>query len=115
MKLIPIAAIAAITLSACAPQPGNVEAAYVSPDNYRGKSCATLIHERNEVVREVNSLTSRQQKAADADAALVGVGVLLLWPVLLAPLATPAHANALADAKGRYDALTARMGQAGCA
>ncbi len=115
MKLIIIPTIiAAVTLSACAPQPQNVEATYVSPDQYRGKSCASLNSELNVVIDNVNALAAQQKQDALNDVAMMTGAAILFWPAMIVAPLTPDHADDLAAAKGRYDAITTRMDKAGC-
>ncbi|WP_428928316.1 hypothetical protein [Marinibacterium sp. SX1] len=114
MKKLAILPLCGI-LSACAEQPSNVEAAYVSSNAFRDRSCHQLMAERNDIVREVNDLTQQQKKAADSDAMLMGVGLVLFWPAVLAVGMTNDKSNALAGAKGNYNAITRQMTQMGCA
>lgn len=106
---------AAVTLSACAQSPNQVEASYVSPSTYAGRSCNTLMAERNEIVSRVNVLTKEQQTAATTDAVATGVALVIFWPAAIALAATKDNATALAAAKGNYDAITKQMQKQGCA
>ena len=101
-------------LSGCAQPPGQVEASYVSPSTYEGRSCQQLLSERNEIVSSVNALTEEQSKAATTDAVATGVALLVFWPAAIALAATKDNATALSAAKGNYDAITARMTQKNC-
>jgi len=70
--------------------------------------------ERNEIVRNVNSLTEDQNKAATDDAVITGIALVLFWPAAIALAATKDKASALSVAKGNYDAITSTMEQKGC-
>ncbi|HBS49826.1 MAG TPA: hypothetical protein DEA05_06925 [Rhodobacteraceae bacterium] len=101
-------------MTACAPAPDQVEASYVSPSTYAGRSCAQLMAERNEIVSRVNALNQQQKDAATTDAVATGVALVLFWPAAFALAATKDNATALSAAKGNYDAVTAQMRQQNC-
>lgn len=113
MKKIAILPILGM-LAACAEQPSKIEASYVSSNAFRGQSCGDLMAERNQIVLEVNELTAQQKKAADTDAAMMGVGLILFWPAVLAVGMTDDKSEALAAAKGNYNAVTRQMAESGC-
>jgi len=113
--LVKISAITALTLaSACAPTPENVSASYVSQSTFNGSSCGNLTNQRNEIVREVNVLNGLQRQNANADAAAMGIGMLLFWPALFVVAANGDHQTELASAKGRFNAITGKMQAQGC-
>jgi len=103
-----------LVAAGCAQSAKNVEAAYVSPSAFSGRSCNSLMIERNEIVRNVNSLTEDQNKAATDDAVITGIALVLFWPAAIALAATKDKASALSVAKGNYDAITSTMEQKGC-
>lgn len=70
--------------------------------------------QRNAVVHEVNRLTKQQKTAADTDAAMVGVSLVLFWPAAFALLLTEDESAELAQKKGEYEAITRRMEARGC-
>lgn len=96
-------------LAACAESPNQIEAAYVSPSAFQGRSCNALMIERNDIVQSVNHLTAKQKEAATTDAVAMGVGLFLFWPAILAVGLTDDNAAELAVAKGNYDAITTQM------
>ena len=112
-KLVPILGLVSF-VAACAQQPDKVQPTYISSSNYTGKSCNQLMEERNQVVSRVNALTKKQKTAANTDAALVGVTMVLFWPAAFAMLLTEDESNSLAEAKGEYEAITKRMSDRGC-
>lgn len=116
MKMYKLASMLGLVaiLAACAQQPNKVEATYISPSQYGGKSCKQLLAQRNEIVSRVNLLTKKQKKAADTDAALVGVTMVLFWPAAFAMLLTEDENQALSMAKGEFDAITTQMEKRGC-
>jgi hypothetical protein len=108
-----LATTAALSLAACAERPSAVAPAYVSPLEYSGISCTDLQREAARVSSALAQVTGQQQNAADADAAMMGVGMLILWPVLLA-VPGGDHADELARLKGEADAINAAALRMGC-
>ena len=81
MKLAITAAIAATAILAnCATAPEQVTASYVAPDKHRGKSCEQLNYEANQVHQYLSAATNRQAQAANSDAAMTAVALVLFWP-----------------------------------
>ncbi len=66
----------------CATQPDKIAAIYVSPVQYQSYSCNQIELEMERVSRRANVLQASLKKTADADAAQMGVGLLLFWPTL---------------------------------
>ncbi len=114
-KIPALVAVAALTVGACTKGPDKIEATYVSPSTFDGRSCSKLMSERNAIVSRLNSLTEQQQSAARTDAVATGVALVLFWPAAFALGATKDNATALSSAKGNYDAITTKMQQQGCA
>ena len=66
----------------CASNPNKIEAAYVSPLKYQNYDCDQIGLEQSHVERRTNDLYHSLKKEADADAAQMGVGLILFWPTL---------------------------------
>ncbi len=115
MKMAAISLIASISVAGCAQHSNQIEASYVSPSTYAGRSCNQLMAERNDIVTTVNELSAAQDKSATEDAVLTGVALLVFWPAAIALAATKDNATAVSAAKGNYDAITAQMKSKGCA
>lgn len=98
------ASLALTALAACAQQPESIAASYVSPTAYAGLSCADLDAELATVDAERQSVAQQQTDAATRDAVVMGVGLVLFWPVLPL-LAIPDHDEDLARLKGETAAL----------
>lgn len=113
-QLIGVLLSGATLLSACAEDPKNVSASYVSPSAYQGKSCSQLTQERARIVSEVNTLTAAQKKAATNDAVATGVALVLFWPAIFALALTDDEAVALSAAKGNYEAIETQMRSKRC-
>lgn len=114
MKYLMFPLIASISLAGCAQHSNKIEASYVSPNAFSGRSCSQLTNERNQIVHKVNQLSVDQNKSATNDAVLTGVALLVFWPAAIALAATKDNATAVSAAKGNYDAVTARMVSQGC-
>lgn len=114
MKLVTLSLIASVTLAGCAQHSNQIEASYVSPNAYAGRSCNQLMAERNEIVRQVNELTAAQNKSATDDAVLTGIALLVFWPAAIALAVTKDNATAVSAAKGNYDAITTQMTSKDC-
>lgn len=112
--LTPLVA-ASLLASGCAQSAKQIEASYVSPGVYSGRSCNQLMAERNDIARKVNGLVVEQDKAATNDAVLTGVALLVFWPAAIGLAVTKDNATALSAAKGNYDAITEKMASQGCA
>jgi len=97
--------VSAAHVAACAASPDSIEARYVSPTTYQNWSCEQLYDEKLRVESEVRRVAGLQKENADADAALMGVGLLLFWPALFGLAATKDRADELGRLKGEYEAL----------
>ena len=96
---------AAVLLSGCATASSGIATTYVSPLQFQGYDCQQIAGEMQRVSVPVNQLAGRLDKAAENDKALVGVGVLLFWPVLFALGGTKEQEAEYARLRGEYDAL----------
>lgn len=101
----------------CATRPENVAAHYVSGGRYDTYDCKKIVVEAEEVDARVRQLTGTLESKANTDAALVGVGLLLFWPALLALPATggKAEEQELGRLKGEAEALQRSYKQKECA
>ena len=88
-------------------RPENVTAQYVSSGRYDAYDCRRLVREADEVDARVRTLTGTLETKANTDAALVGVGMILFWPALLALPATggKAEEQELGRLKGEAQAI----------
>jgi len=73
-----------VFLTACASSPDKMTAVDVSPYTYQNYDCDQLAAEGDRVQRKVETLYAQLKKEASADAWQMGVGLVLLWPVLFA-------------------------------
>ena len=115
-RKIATALVAAMLVSGCATQPSNVTAAYVSAMKYEGQDCRRLAREAEDIDVRLRQVTGTLQTKANTDAVLVGVGLLLFWPALLALPATGGKAEEaeLARLKGEAEAVLRAMKERNC-
>ena len=113
MKTLPLIAAAALTLSACAPAPGDIAAAYVSPTAFAGRTCASLANDATALNARLAAATGQQQAAADSDAMMMGIGMLILWPALLA-VGHNDQSPAISQMMGEAEAIRAAAVSRGC-
>ena len=113
MKTI-LTTIAVLSLVAgCATPPDQIAPAYVSPAMFGAMSCPALRVEAARINAQVATLTGVQQSAADSDSAMMGIGMLIFWPALLA-MQGDDNAPQLAQMRGMADAINAAGAQRGC-
>lgn len=105
---------AAALLSACASSPKKIQAAYVSPAKYQNLSCDQLALERTAVAYRANVLYHSLNRRANADAAKMGVGVVLFLPTLFFLKGNGVKAAEFAQMKGDYIALRLSAEDRGC-
>lgn len=78
----PLALVVCATQAPCAPGPDSVEARYVSPNTYQSWTCEQLVEERARLSREVQRVSGLQRGNANADTAIMVVGLTVFWPML---------------------------------
>ena len=114
MRIIVTAAVCAAILSACASNPDDITAQYVSPLQYQSLSCAQIEEELRGISSRVTTLTGQQRRRANQDAWTTGVGIVIFWPALFF-LMRGDKAEELGRLKGEYDALVAAGRSKNCA
>ncbi len=117
MKRSPLSLILAgtVLLSACATRPENITARYVSPTGYRAWTCPQLTEERLRLDGEVARVANLQRENANADAALLTVGLIIFWPALIGMAATTDRRDELGRMRGEYLAVETTMREQNCA
>ncbi|WP_439579441.1 hypothetical protein [Elioraea sp.] len=113
MRTLP-GAVALALISGCAKQPGSIQPKFATSHPYRGMSCEQLNDERARVQSELARLTALQRENANADAAMMTVGLVLLWPALLGLAATTDRSDAIASMMGERDAMDIVAREKGC-
>jgi len=114
MKTTFAALTAAALLSACASQPQDIAAAYVSPTGYSGMSCNALNIEAQRVNQRLAVATGQQSKAASNDAAMTAVTLVLFWPAVFFIDGDNATAAELSRLKGEAAAIQSAAVRKGC-
>jgi hypothetical protein len=109
-----VAALFAASSVACTTSPDSVQARYISPVAYSAWQCDQLLEERARLTGEVRKFTDLQRENANADAAMMTVGIVLLWPVLFGLAATKDRKEDLARVKGEYEAVDQALRNKGC-
>lgn len=102
-------AIVSTQLMGCARSPESIEARYVSPNTYNNWTCEQLFEERIRLSKEVERVSGLQRENANADAAMMTVGLIILWPMLFGLAATKDRKDELGRLKGEYDAVDTSM------
>ena len=95
----------AVVTSGCATGSNGIASSYTSPMQFQSYDCEQLASEAQRLQGRSTQLGARLDQAASADAALVGVGLLLFWPALFALGGTKAQEADYARMKGEYDAI----------
>lgn len=104
-----------VLLSACATRPENVAARYVSPTTYRAWNCTQLQEERIRLDGEVARVANLQRENANADAAMLTVGLIIFWPALIGMVATTDRREELGRLRGEHEAVQAALREQNCA
>ena len=103
------------SLSACASQPKDIPAAYVSPITYETYSCEQLGQEAQRISARAAEVTGAQKKKANNDAVATGVALGLFWPALcLIKGKGGATESEVARMKGEMEAIEQASIQKNC-
>ena len=104
-----------ILISSCASPPDEIARAYVSPLQYQNYDCEQISIEKANVERQVNDLYSNLKSKAETDQSQMGLGVILLWPLLFTlEGGDGVAANEYSLMKGQYKALQTASVQKKC-
>lgn len=109
-----IVGVVALVQAGCASSPGSIEARYVSPTTYATWSCSQLFDEKVRLSKEVERVSGLQRENANADAAMMTVGIVLFWPVLFGLAATKDRKEELGRLKGEYEAVDSNITSKQC-
>lgn len=116
MKKMTAFTMASLLLAAgCAKRPENITARFAPASGYRAMACEQLNDERMRVGLELQRITALQQENADADALLMGVGMVIFWPALIGLAATTDRSDQIAGMMGERDAMDIAAREKGCA
>lgn len=95
----------AVGLVGCATSSKEVATVYVSPMQYQPYDCEQLAAEAARIQSRVSALGGRLDSAAQNDAALMGVGLILFWPALFFLGGTKEQEAEYGRLKGEYEAV----------
>lgn len=99
----------------CAKQPSRISAAYVSPSKYQNYDCQQLAEEMDHVSRRLTVLHDSIKKEATKDAWVMGIGLILFWPVLFfLSGGNGPEGTEYSQLKGDYEALRQTMIEKKC-
>ena len=104
-RAVAVAVSFALALSGCATASKDIASSYVSPNQYANYDCAQLAAEAGRIQTRVVQLGGRLDQAAQNDAGIMAVGLILFWPVLFALGGTKQQEAEYARLKGEYDAV----------
>ena len=107
------ALVTILAMSACASKPEAIAPTYVSANAYSDYSCSQLNSEAGVVGGQLAAATGRQQEAADNDAALTAVSLILFWPAAFFINGDDASPE-LARLKGTAEAINRAAVHKGC-
>ena len=95
-----------LLLGACASNPDDIDAAYVSPIKYQNFDCDQLGVEMDYVGQRTTKLYQRLKDEREADNWQMGVGLVLFWPALFWLEGSDGpEAAEYAQLKGEFEAL----------
>ncbi|TDK28653.1 hypothetical protein E2F46_01940 [Luteimonas aestuarii] len=110
-----LAAFAACALTACAPKPHAVKAAYVPQAIYQNMSCNQIAAEAVNVSNRAHDAIGTERRHRHQDQAITAAGLVVFWPALFFTHGHNARsATELAQLKGEIEALEAVSAQKGC-
>ena len=104
-KPITLALCISLVASGCATGSHDIASSYASPIQYHAYDCNQIAGEAQRLQSRVSQLGGRLDEAAMNDKALVGIGLFLFWPALLALGGTKQQEAEYARMKGEYDAI----------
>ena len=114
LKTLIATSLIAATLSGCAASPDTIAPVYVSPVAYADYTCHTLNVEAQAIAAQLASLTGQQTAAANNDAALTAVSLILFWPAAFFIAGGNDYTPEIAELRGRADAIYAAAIEKGC-
>jgi hypothetical protein len=101
--------------SGCATKGANVTSSYVAQGTYDKATCATLARDIIDAQQHASALSGQLDSAADKDAAVVAVTLLLFWPAIFFVSGGDKEKQAeLASVKGQFEAMNKVYKSKGC-
>ncbi len=104
----------ALALAGCATRSAEVRPAPANPADFAGWDCERIADELDRVQQRAADRAYRVDEHAGNNLIALGVGVTLFWPALVALRSDGPDAEALAQLKGRDEALRAAASARAC-
>lgn len=105
LALIGLVAALALSMAGCATRSGDVLPAPANPADFAGWDCEHIADELDRVQQRAADRAYAVDERAGNNIIALGVGVTIFWPALVAMRSNGPDAEALAQLKGRYEAL----------
>jgi hypothetical protein len=105
MRSTAVVCAIALVIQGCATASKDLTATYISPLQYQTFDCEQIAAEVARIQARVVQLGGQLDQAANNDAGIMAVGLLLFWPVLFALGGTKQQEAEYSRLKGEYDAL----------
>ena len=109
-----ISCVVLVSQSACTSNPNNINPDYVSPRLYSAYDCEKLFLEKRKLQNKVDDLVHRQNSNRATDAAALTVGIVILWPALLALPFTKDRKREISRLMGEDEAITDNIEKRKC-
>ena len=113
MKTIAATLAITLTLAGCATAPDQIPAAYVSPTQFSGQTCAQLNTAAQHLNARLMTATGQQAQSASNDAAMTAVALVLFWPAAFW-IGGNDQAPAIAQMRGEAEAIQSAATSRGC-
>lgn len=104
----------AMILMGCTRHPDSIQAQYVSPIGYQSWTCDQLNAEDGRLRGRIATVAGLQRENANADAALMTVGLIIFWPALFGLAATVDRREELGRLRGEYEAVQQQRREKSC-
>ncbi len=103
-----------VLLAGCATRSGEVLPVPVNPADFAGWDCERMADELDRVQQRAADRAYAVDERAGNNIIALGVGVTIFWPALVAMRSDGPEAQALAQLKGRYEALRTAAASKAC-
>lgn len=114
MKKLAVAVASTLILAGCATRPADIAPSYVSASKYDDMSCSQLEREAEGISQAAIVAAGAQDEAANHDAAMTTVGVVLFWPALFFNKGDNSSAAEVGRLKGEILAIQTASSNKNC-